>query len=59
MHSLEAGIERIEDDTDRHNRLADRFREHERKLDDRDGLPSLTDEWLPKSQLGTIVRRRE
>jgi hypothetical protein len=57
MHSLEKGIERTEDDTNRHKRLADQFREHERKLDDRDDLPSLSDEWLPKSQLGTIVRR--
>ena len=57
MHSLEAGIERTEDDTDRHERLADRFRAHERRLADRDDLPGLSDEWLPKSQLGTIVRR--
>ena len=58
MHSLEKGIERTEDDTDRHDRLTDRFREHERKFDDRDDLPSLSDEWLPKSQLVTAVRRR-
>jgi len=58
MHSLEKGIERTEDDTDRHKRLADQFRERERKFDDRAGLPSLSDEWLPKSQLGTLVRRR-
>ena len=59
MHSLEKGIERTEDDTDRHERLADRFREHERKFDDRDDLPSLSDEWLPKSQLSAAIRRRE
>lgn len=57
MHSLGKGIERTEDDSDLHRRLAEQFREHERKLDDRDDLPSLSDEWLPKSQLGTIVRR--
>ena len=57
MHSLERGIERTEGDTDRHEQLTDRFREHERQLDDRDDLPSLSDEWLPKSQLGPIVRR--
>jgi hypothetical protein len=58
MHSLEKGIERSEDDTDRHERLADRLQEHERKFDDRDDLPSLSDEWLPKSQLVAAVRRR-
>ena len=58
MHSLRRGIERTEDDTDRHGRLVDRLREHERTFADRDELPSLSDEWLPKSQLGTIVRRR-
>ncbi|MES3516743.1 MAG: hypothetical protein PPP58_03660 [Natronomonas sp.] len=58
MHSLQKGIERTEDDTDRHRRLADRFREHEETFADRDALPSLSDEWLPKSQLGAIVRRR-
>ena len=57
MHSLEKGIERTEDDTDRLKQLKYQFREHERKFDDRDDLPSLSDEWLPKSQLGTIVRR--
>ncbi|CDK37944.1 hypothetical protein [Halorubrum sp. AJ67] len=57
MHSLAEGIERTEGDTDRHKRLTEQFREHERKFADRDGLPSLSDEWLPKSQLGTIVRR--
>jgi len=57
MHSLEKGIERTEGDTDRHERLADRFREHEQRFDDRDELPSLSEKWLPKSQLGTVVRR--
>ncbi|RBI59654.1 hypothetical protein DMJ13_21165 [halophilic archaeon] len=58
IHSLEKGIERRGDDTDRHEQLADRIRDHERQFDDRDDLPSLSDEWLPKSQLGTAVRRR-
>lgn len=58
IHSLERGIERTEGGTDRHERLVDRVREHERTLEDRSDLPSLSDEWLPKSQLGTIVRRR-
>jgi len=57
MHPLEKGIERTEGDTDRHRRLADRFQEHEAKLDGRDDLPSLSDAWLSKSQLGTIGRR--
>jgi hypothetical protein len=58
MRSLEQGIERREDDTDRHERLTERYREFERQFDDRADLPSLSDEWLPKSQLVTAVRRR-
>ncbi|WP_170845552.1 hypothetical protein [Halorientalis persicus] len=58
MHSLNRGIERTKDDTDRHERLVDRFREHERKFDHRDDLLSLSDKWLPKSQLNTAIRRR-
>lgn len=59
IHSLEKGLERTEKGTERHERLADRFRDAERRFDDRDDLPGLSDEWLPKSQLGTAVRRRE
>jgi len=59
MHSLEKGIERTADDTDRHERLSERLRDHERKFEDREDLPDLSDEWLPKSQLETAVRRRE
>jgi len=58
MHSLEKGIERTEEDTDRHERLSDRFREHERKFDHRDTLPGLSEEWLQKSQLVRALRRR-
>jgi hypothetical protein len=58
MHSLEQGLTRTADDTDRHARLAERMRELERQFDDRDDLPSLSEEWLPKSQLGTAARRR-
>jgi hypothetical protein len=58
IHSLETGIERTENDTDRHEQLADRMRDHEQTFEDRDDLPCLADEWLPKSQLETAVRRR-
>ncbi|MDQ2056328.1 hypothetical protein [Halobellus sp. H-GB7] len=58
IHSLERGIRHTEDGTDRHGRLVERLREYERKFEDRDELLSLSDEWLPKSQLGTVVRRR-
>ena len=58
MHSLEKGINRTESGTDRYERLTNRFQEHERKFYNRDRLPSRADKWLPKSQIGTAVRRR-
>ncbi|PSP84821.1 hypothetical protein BRC83_04145 [Halobacteriales archaeon QS_1_68_17] len=59
IHSLEKGIENIGTDTDHHERLAKQLQDHQQQFCDRDDLPSLSDEWLPKSQLVAAVRRRE
>jgi hypothetical protein len=37
--------------------LDNRFAEHRRAFTDRDGIPTLADGWLPKSQLEQVVRR--
>ncbi|MDG5821610.1 hypothetical protein [Natronococcus sp. A-GB7] len=59
IHSLEKGVANTEADTDRHERSEKRLREHYQKFSNRDNLPSLSDEWLPKSQLITAVQRCE
>lgn len=59
IHSLENGIENIGVDTDHHERLAKQLQDHQQQFCNRDGLPSLTDEWLPKSQLITAVQRSD
>lgn len=58
MHSLEKGIERTANTTDRHDQLVEQFRALERKFTAREDLPSLSEEWLPKSQLITAIRRQ-
>ena len=58
IHALESGIENTRAETDRHERLANRLEDHYRAFCDRDDLPSLSEEWLPKSQLVAAVRRR-
>lgn len=59
IHSLERGIENTGADTDRHERSENRLRDHYQQFRNRDDLPTLSDEWLPKSQLVTAVQRRE
>ncbi|WP_255152877.1 hypothetical protein [Halorarius halobius] len=59
IHSLERGIENIGADTDHHERLAKQLEDYHQQICNREGLPSLSDEWLPKSQLIAAVRRRE
>lgn len=57
IHSLEHGLANRGAEDDRRDWLESRVRETRREFDDRDGLPGLADEWLPKSQLITAVRR--
>lgn len=58
IHSLEHGIENTSAGSDRHERLHADLQEEYRRFESRDDVPYLTDEWLPKSQLITVVRRR-
>lgn len=59
IHSLERGVENTEADDDRREWLESRLREKRRAFETRDEFPTLSDEWLPKSQLITVVRRSE
>ncbi|ELY63378.1 hypothetical protein [Natronococcus jeotgali] len=59
IHSLEKGLENTAADTDRHERSEKRLRDHYQQFRNRDDLPTLSDEWLPKSQLITAVQRGE
>lgn len=58
IHSIEHGIENAVD-SDRRKRLNERLQEEHRRFEERDDVPYLSDEWLPKSQLITIIQRRE
>lgn len=59
IHSLEKGAENAGADTDRHERSENRLRDLYQQFRNRDNLPTLSDEWLPKSQLITAVQRCE
>lgn len=59
IHSLERGIGNTGAGTDRREQSEDRLRDYYQQFRDRDDLPSLSDEWLPKSQLVTALQRRE
>ncbi len=58
IHHIEDGLETI-DHTDTHRRewLEERLGKTRREFEMRDDVTSLTNEWLPKSQLVAIVRR--
>lgn len=58
IHSLEHGVENTAVDSDRRKRLNDMLQEEHRRFEKRDDVPYLSDEWLPKSQLVTIIQRR-
>lgn len=55
--SLRSGIAGTEPGDDRRAWLEDRLEDHQRQFRDRGDLPGLRDEWLPKSQIRTAVRR--
>ena len=57
IHSLEHGVENTAVDSDRRNRLNEMLQEEYQRFEKRDDVPYLSDEWLPKSQLITIIRR--
>ena len=59
IHSLEHGVENTAVDTDRRKRLHELLQEEYRRFEKQDDVPYLSDEWLPKSQLITIIRRRD
>lgn len=54
IHQLESG----DADTDRTEWVADRRQELRERFERRDDATTLQDEWLPKSQLLHVVRRR-
>lgn len=57
IHSLEHGIEDTEADDDRRERLEKRLRDNRQKFENREDVDRLSDEWLPKSQLRTVIQR--
>ncbi|WP_433632179.1 hypothetical protein [Halomicrococcus sp. NG-SE-24] len=59
IHSLENGVENTAVDSDRRKRLNDKLQEEYRRFEKQDDVPYLSDEWLPKSQLITIIQRRD
>jgi len=59
IHSLENGVENTAVDSDRRKRLNDKLQEEYRRFETQDDVPYLADEWLPKSQLITIIQRSE
>ncbi len=59
IHSLEHGVENTAVDSDRRTRLNDKLREEHRRFEKQDDVPYLSEEWLPKSQLITVIRRSE
>ena len=59
IHSLENGVENTAVDSDRRKRLNDKLQEERRRFEKQDDAPYLSDEWLPKSQLITIIQRRD
>ena len=58
IHSLEHGVENTAVESDRRKRLHDKLQDERRRFEAQDDVPYLSDEWLPKSQLITIVQRR-
>lgn len=59
IHSLENGVENTAVNSDRRKRLNDKLQEDHRRFEEQDNVPYLADEWLPKSQLITIIQRRD
>ena len=58
IHHIENGLKTIgHTDTQRREWLEERLRKTRREFEMRDDVTSLTNEWLPKSQLLAIVRR--
>ena len=58
IHHIEDGLKTIEQtDMQRREWLEERLRKTRREFEMRDDVTSLTNEWLPKSQLVAIVRR--
>jgi len=51
-------IHELVQNEDRTEWLDNRLAEHRRAFDERDGIPTLADGWLPKSQLEQVLRRR-
>lgn len=51
-------IHELEQREDRTEWLDNRLAEHRQAFDDRDGIPTLADGWLPKSQFEQVVRRK-
>lgn len=59
IHTLEHGVENTVVDGDRHKQLNEELEADYRRFETQDDVPYLSDEWLPKSQLITIVQRRD
>ena len=60
IYHFEEGIENVGDsDDDRQKWLERRLKANRREFENRDDVPGLSEEWLPKSQLLNVVRRSE
>jgi hypothetical protein len=57
IHALEDGLSNTAEDDDRRPWLESRLRERREAFANRDGLISLRDEWLPKSQIQLAIQR--
>lgn len=52
-------LERNEGDPDRNDWLDDRLAEHRREFERREDVPTLAEEWLPKSQIESVITLRK
>ncbi|RKD93810.1 hypothetical protein [Halopiger aswanensis] len=59
IRSLERGLENTGADADRREELEQRLQAKYRQFETREGAVGLADEWVPKSQIRSTIRRRE
>lgn len=57
IHALEDGLSNTDSDDDRRPWLERRLQEKRAAFDERNGMVSLRDEWIPKSQVQIAIQR--
>lgn len=57
IYKLEGGLEKATGDESRHDWLEDRLQEKQQEFEQREDVPRLSEEWIPKSQIERAVRR--